>query len=181
VGAAFFCATADVTQAVEFRRVEVGERDGRYYAEVEARLDVPFNAVWTVLSDFSRLPEISPAVQESETLGPHGPDAWIVATRSRSCVLWLCREIKQVQRILLPARGSMRADIDPDRSDFSEGVATWQLENEAGFTVLRFSARIKPDFTLPPWIGPWLVKRAVREEARQSAVNLERLAGELAR
>jgi len=169
---------AGTSQAAQFRRLEVVERDGHYHAEIEARIDAPAEAAWKILSEFSRLPEISPAVQESETLGRAGPHAWMVRTRSLVCVLWFCRKIRQVQRIQLAEPGSMRADVDPEQSDFDDGLALWRLEGEGGATLLRFYARIKPRFALPPWIGSWLVKRAVREEARGSVLNLERLARE---
>ena len=73
-----------------------------------------------------------------------------------------------------PLRAALHSRIRASLPQF--GQARWRLENSSGDTRLLFEARIRPAFWVPPLIGPWVIGRVLREEARSTCDGLERLA-----
>jgi hypothetical protein len=59
--------------------------------------------------------------------------------------------------------------------DLRYGRARWLFRPAGDQTDFEVSAELEPAFTVPPLIGPWLVKRWLRVETEQSSENLEKL------
>ena len=155
------------------------EREGEdYLVSMEAVLAAPMPEVWGRLTDYARLKSLSPSVSESEVLAELAPERHRVRTKSRLCVFIFCGDIVQVQVMSQMAFGDLRAIVEPEGSDFEQGRLDWRLRQQQGATRLLFNAELRPAFIVPPLIGPWAVKRVLREEALVVVTSLERLAGE---
>lgn len=164
--------------AVQVEHLQVVRDGDRYGIQVEARLNAGAHAIWQRLIDFPGYPDITPAIESCERIGaaPEGGD--LVLTRARACVIGFCKEVTQLQRVQQLGFGELLAEIDPAGSDFRYGLAHWWLTPGEGTTGLRFEAELEPKFWVPPLLGPWLIARALKSEARASVANLERLAQE---
>ncbi len=155
------------------------ERSGEdYNVSLRAVLDAPLDQVWSVLTDYARFHEVSPAIKESEILEQRDAHTHRVRTRAAACVLIFCKETEQVQTMHQQAPGRLAVEVDPAHSDFEFGRARWYLEAASDVTHLQFEARIRPAVWVPPVIGPWVVQRVLHEEARATTDGLERLARE---
>jgi len=156
------------------------EQEGRdYRVAMEAVLEAPMLEVWRRLTDYPELKLLSPAIEVSEVLGELAPDRHRVRTQSRLCVFIFCKDIVHVQIVHQVAVGDLRAEIEASHSDFEHGKLHWRLREQQGATRLIFTAALRPAFAVPPLIGPWAVKRVLRQEALAIVIGLERMAGSI--
>ena len=68
------------------------------------------------------------------------------------------------------------AVVVPKLSDFQHGYARVNIWQEPTGTRVLIRSEVRPDFWIPPIIGPWLIKRKLRSEALETVQNLERVA-----
>ncbi len=155
----------------------VVERHGdRYRVEVDTRMRATPERIRGLLIDFPNLGRINDSIHTVEVVRQTGVTGWRIRTQSTICVAFVCREIRQTQDVIQSPDGDLVATVLPEESDFSYGVARWYFFGEPGTTRMRFIAEVEPAFWVPPLIGPWLIQRALRQEALKSVQNLERLA-----
>ena len=157
--------------------------DGRYAIRMQARLEVPPAAAYAAFTHYERLPQINPAVRKVMRLGGAPAGVTRLSTEVRVCVSFYCRHFRQVQDLHpVPLRSGhgLRANVLPQHSDLRHGSARWSMLPCNGGTCLEFSAELEPAFWVPPLIGPWLIRRAMREEAIVTAQGIERIARETA-
>jgi hypothetical protein len=96
----------------------------------------------------------------------------------KSCVWFFCRQIVQVEDVMEPDGNTIVAHIVPDAGDFKSGSCFWRVTKEGPRTRLRYEAMRIAAFWIPPLIGPWAVKRTMREQLESSIDILERLANQ---
>ncbi len=154
----------------------VTHQSGSYSVEVDALIEAPESAVRALLTDYSHLERVHPAVQFSEILAHSGPGAYQVRMVTKACVWFFCRRINQVQTMTEGGDGSITAMADPAQSDLKHGYARIEVwQEQQGIRVL-IRSEVEPDFWIPPVIGPWLIMRRLHSEALATVANLERLA-----
>ncbi len=162
--------------AGEVMNVVVERFENRYVVEVDARFTASVERLRALLTDYPHLNRINDSIQHSEVLEVNSPQHHCVRTEAKVCVAMLCKKIVQVQDVSVLPDGNILATIHATRSDFSYGVARWEFWVEDSMTHMRFRSEIEPAFWVPPIIGPWLIQRALQDEALKSVANLERLA-----
>ena len=167
--------------AYEISTIRVSHEQHRYQIHMDVIIDADAHTVHQLFSDVRQLPEINSAVVQVKVLGPDTAQRKRVQTQVRGCVSFFCRTLDQVQDMRFTTYthdrgGAVSASVIPALSDFRYGQAAWLFTSCAGKTCLRFDAALEPDFWVPPLIGPWLIQRKMREEARQTSAGLEALA-----
>ena len=167
-----FSARAD---AYEIREVQVSHLRGRYDITFDVRLAADPAAVRRLLTDYPRLNRLSSTVVESRVLS-RTPERVRIALTLRACILWMCRNISEVEDVRSNADGSIEGKAVPAQSDFHELNERWRILPDGDATRVRYEASMKPKFFVPPLIGPWLMKIKMRDELRASAQRLEALA-----
>ena len=160
----------------EILDLTVVRHESSYLAEVDVRLHAPVERVRAIVMDYAHLPRLNASIREVEVLGRRGARHARVRTLSRICVLFLCKDIRQVQDIDLDDAGNLTAVTDPGASDLRYGVARWHFWQEPASARMRFISEIEPAFWVPPFIGPLLVRHALEREVRETIDNIERLA-----
>jgi hypothetical protein len=58
-------------------------------------------------------------------------------------------------------------------------VSEWHLDPEGGGTKLTYWMDLEPSFWLPPFVGPWFLKRTLQHGAPQAIDKIEELAQEV--
>jgi len=164
--------------AGELLDVAVGESGGRYAVQVEVHFDAPAARLRALITDYAHLDRINDAIRRSEVLAVNGPGRHRVRTEAQVCVGPFCKRIVQIQDVEVLPGGDVLATLRPEGSDFRYGRAEWRFRPEADGTRMHFRSEIEPAFWVPPFVGPWLIKRALEAEALRSVANLERLAEE---
>ncbi len=168
-----WCATAF---AGEVNIVAVSHQGGSYLIEVDTLVHIDEPQARALLTDYSNLGRVNPAIEVSEILLTRGPGDYRVRTVTEACVWFYCMRVHQVQDVIESQGGTVTALIVPEFSDFKYGYARLNLWQEAEGTRILIRSEVEPDFWIPPLIGPWLIKRKLLSETRETMDNLEQLA-----
>ena len=156
----------------------VNHQSGVYLVEVDALVNVAELRVRELLTDYNHLGRVNEAIEVSEILITREPGDYRVRTVTEACIWFYCKRIHQVQDVLEAYDGSVTATVIPELSDFRHGYARLNLWQEPGGTRVLIRSEVEPDFWIPPFIGPWLIKRKLRSEALETVQNLEQVAHE---
>ncbi len=91
---------------------------------------------------------------------------------------FFCRMIERVATVDSDPPHSIEAIVIPELSDLSFGRETWLLEEGSAETTLVYDLRMEVEFWIPPLIGPWLIRRDMRKDARKVAEMIETIYAE---
>jgi len=154
-------------------------RDGAVYRlSIIARVEAPLAVVYQSITDFNNLAAINPSIEESRVLELQGDGRQRVRSVIRVCVLVFCKRVEQVQDVTLVDHRTVVATMVPGAGDFRAGLARWELTAAGTGTDLHFTEVFEPDFWVPPLIGPWLIEKKLVREVAETAMYIERQAGE---
>ncbi len=154
--------------------IEVTAEENRYTIHFELTSPLPYATVYALITDYNRLGRLNPSITESRLVALPAPGEKHVFTKLHGCVLLFCETLKRVERVTEPERGVIATEIIPEQSDFRTGVATWRLSPDGEGTWIRYDAVIEPKRKLLPVVGPWLVRKHIKDEL---ALSAERLRG----
>jgi hypothetical protein len=175
-GALLAVCLAGAARGAEFRSVEM-ERDGdQYRLSSEVFVDAPRTGVYGILTDYAAFPQLSSVFRSGEVLEPVEHGRGLVYLLMRGCVLFFCKEVAVVQTIVVEPDKRIEAIVDPRRSDLDYGRAVWTLRDDGSGTLIRYEALLQPQFWIPPIIGPFVIKTAIRTRGLRAAQRLEALA-----
>lgn len=161
--------------------VEILERDFQvarpdYQLRVVARIEAPREAVWAVLTDYERLSELSPGLLESRIVPDGAGETVLVATVTEGCLILICRRVRRVEAMEEEPPERIRARILPEHSDLRRGVTEWLLEADGEATRITVDSHIRPDFWVPPGIGPRHMQRTFLSDLTELMEQVERIA-----
>jgi hypothetical protein len=162
------------------RTVDVSrDRDrDRYRVVADTHLDASPESIYKVLLDFdgNRYRRISEIYKESSYLPPDGDGTPLVYTRVEGCLLWYCRSMRRVERLEVVTPQFIRARTVPERSDFKYTLSEWTFAAEGDGTRVTYMMEMEPNFWLPPFVGPWFLKRTLLRGAPAAIDQIELLA-----
>ena len=165
--------------AAEMRSVEVDRADGRYVMRSEVRFAASVEAVYSVFADYDLSTQFSSAIIESrniEAVKGGQPGFYI---RNRGCVLFFCKSFERYGTVELEPYKIIRASIDPERSDFHLSNESWRFQRDGAGTIVTYDLEFKPKFWVPPLIGPYVIKRKLRDDGGEAVDRIEAIAQDL--
>lgn len=162
----------------EIRSLEVSEDDGVFVLDSLNYLAAPTEAVHAALLDYSQYERLSSVIKESRYIEPAADGAPRVYTRAAGCILFVCREIIKTERLQIDGVAHIAALVEPEGSNLREGRSDWWLTAEADGTALRYRVELVPDFWVPPLIGPFVIRMALKRAGGRAVERLEMLARE---
>jgi hypothetical protein len=174
VGVCYVSASMPAT----LRDVDVSRRQDRYRVVADTHLDASPEAIYKVLLDFDgdRYQRISDIYKESSYLPPDRDGTPLVYTRVEGCLLRYCRSMSRVERLEVVTPQFIRSRTVPERSDFKYSLSEWTFEPEDGGTRVTYLMEMEPNFWLPPFVGPWFLKRTLVKGAPAAIEQIELLA-----
>ena len=174
IGVCYVSASMPAT----LRTVDVSRREDRYRVVADTHLDASPEAIYEVLMDFNgdRYQRISEIYKESSYLPPDSDGTPLVYTRVEGCLLRYCRSMSRVERLEVVTPQFIRSRTVPERSDFKYSLSEWTFEPEDGGTRVTYLMEMEPNFWLPPFVGPWFLKRTLLRGAPQAIDQIEALA-----
>lgn len=142
----------------------VVESEGNdYQVSLKMRIDTPLKAVYSQLTDYARIEELSETVTESTVLKSQHPH-YRVKIVSEGCAWIFCETVTQVQDVTELPDYRIEIDVDPSLSDLIQSQQVWQLESKGNSTIVRYDATIVPDFWVPAMIGRTVFENLLLEE-----------------
>jgi len=170
------CLSAVQVSAVDIRELEVSEDGGVYQIKLATVIDARAEYVYRVLTDYVHLHRLHPSIIQSDILPSPGAGIVRIRTRILDCILIFCMELDRVEDISELPPYHVHATIVPSMCNFHSGKADWRIEDMGGHSQLIYEAQMKPDFTVIPLIGPYLVTRKLRDEMASSLGKIECIA-----
>jgi hypothetical protein len=160
------------------RTVDVSRRQDRYRVVADTHLDASPEAIYKVLMDFDddRYQRISEIYKESSYLPPDSDGTPLVYTRVEGCLMRYCRSMRRVERLEVVTPQFIRSRTVPERSDFKYSLSEWTFAREGEGTRVTYVMEMEPDFWLPPFVGPWYLKRTLMQGAPDAIEQIELLA-----
>lgn len=164
------------SSAAEMRFLEVQRDDDLYRLKSITWFDARAEALYDVLRNYELFSKFTSAVVESKNLEPDAEGRPQYFTRMEGCVLLWCRSFNRIGYLVLQPSTEIVAHADPERSDFKKSRERWQLIPEGDGTVLVYEFEMVPDFWVPPVLGPYYIKRALRSGGERAIGRIEALA-----
>lgn len=165
-----------MAQAAEFREIEVDREDGLYSMRSQVYFNVEPEYLYRVLTDFNLFKKFTSAIVESNNVEADEKGRPQFYARMEGCVLIWCRSFVRIGYLELKPTAEIIAISDPERSDFEISRERWQLIPEDGGTLMIYEFQMVPAFWVPPLIGPFYIKRALRSGGVDAVNRIEALA-----
>ncbi len=144
--------------AAEVLKERFSKEGDAYTARIAVQVEAPAEAVWATLTDYEGLAELAPSIQSSQRIGLTEGQA-TVETVTRGCIGPFCRTITRVERMDEDPRSRITATVEPERSDLQSGATEWRLQPRASGVRVTMDTRMRPDFWIPPFVGPDALQR----------------------
>ncbi len=167
---------AAALSAAEFRSLELVRDGDDYRVLADVFIDAPGEGVFEVLTDYEGFPRLSSVFLEGRVIEPIEDGRGVVYLHMKGCVLFFCREVEIVEFLKVEPPSRIVAIVDPERSDLHYGQASWLLAPAEGGTLVTYELDMRPQFWIPPVIGPLIIKAALRYRGLRAAWRLEALA-----
>ncbi len=164
--------------AADLRSIDV-TYDGKLYEfESIVWFGTGIDETFEVFSRWDYSTRFSSAVVEARDTEIDGQSGYYVV--NRGCVLFFCKTLKREGRVERELNKVMRAYADPEKSDFRRADEVWEFSEEAGGTRVIYRLTMEPGFWVPPAIGPWMIKRKLRNEGGEAIDRIEEVARQVA-
>jgi len=162
--------------ASEIQRATVEHVGKRYLVELEILIDADRDQVYQLLTDFENLAQLNKNILESYKIYSLSDSQHRTFVRTEGCVTFFCQEVTLVEDIEELPGGVIINTAVPEKSTVTFAHTRWKVTAVGKRTRLEYNTDLKPNFWIPPLIGPPLIEKALRNEALTIAANLEKLA-----
>lgn len=166
------------TAAAELRDIVVDFDGETYSVDSEVWFDASQHAVYAVFSDWDLSEQFSSAIVEARDIGPDAEGRRGYFVKNRGCILFFCKSVERTGSVNATPDSLLVAQADPEASDFKRSDERWSFRSEDGGTLVEYSLRMQPAFWVPPLIGPYVIKKKLREDGAEALQRIERLAQE---
>ena len=130
--------------------------------------------VYRRVTDHNHLYLLNDDVMESVLLTPLGAPVKKRRVILHVCILLFCRDMKLVESLQENGKDKLIATVVPEESDFRSGKTVWQV-TPVGVAQSRLDlhSTFRPGFRVPPVIGPWLIKKKMKQGLSVIITRLE--------
>ena len=165
--------------AAELKDVTVDVEGKRYIVQSVVMVEAPIDAVYEVLADYDQFERVSSIFKDSRYIERDEVGNGLVFTRMHDCILFFCKTIDRTETIRVSPPTAIKTDVIPEKSDVVSGSSRWGLVDHGDSTLVTFRMEMQPDFWIPPVIGPFFIRRFLRDGSADAAQRLEDFALEV--
>lgn len=171
-----YCLISTRLVAGELVELALTHNQGVYHLNLKMILDAAPEHIRGVVTDYEHVYRLNPSIVESEVM--NSPDNSIVQIRTlvNNCIIIFCKEILRVEEVYEFETGDIYAVIIPRLSNVKSGATMWQIQPIGERTRINYYMSLEPGFTVPTFVGPYIVKQKLKKEVLESFNNIERLA-----
>lgn len=171
-------ASAAAAATVEDVTVERDKK--RYRVQSRVVVEAPIEAVYDVLADYDDFERVSSIFKDSRFIELGDDGRGVAYTKVGDCILFFCKTIERTETVELEPPVRISTVVLPDKSDLRFGWSEWRLLADGERTRVIYDMEMEPDFWVPPIIGPYLIRKFLREGSIDAADRLEVFAREVA-
>ena len=139
-----------------------------FEVDASAEIEADVKDAWKVLTDYGRLAEFIPGMQESRVVSRNGPHV-VVDQRGEASFLFLTFPMRV--RLAIEERPYDRVVSTAIAGNLKEMNGVYHLQSRGAGLQLRYEGKFTPDFGFPPLLGTLIVRTTV--ERRFSAMVRE--------
>lgn len=169
-------SAAPATPAAEILNIFVDSDKGVYTMTSDVWFDAPVEQIYEVYRYWDYAPDFSSAIVEAHDMEPDEDGRPQFYIRNKGCVLFFCQSFERQGYIESERPKQVRAIANPDTSDFHFSNETWQFFARDGGTLVTYGLTMKPKFWVPPGIGPYFIKRKLRNNGGDAVNRIEKIA-----
>ena len=162
--------------AAELRNVVVEKIGDRYHLTSITYFDASQSQLYKALTDFDKYPLFSSAFVEAENREPDEQGRPGFYTKMEGCALLFCKTYIRIGYLELEPEHDIVAVVDPEQSNFAYSRERWQLIPEGEGTIMIYNFEMEPGFWVPPLIGPYVIKRALKASGGNAVGRIETVA-----
>ena len=166
------------SRAATINDTQVSHSKGHYFVSFDVWIERDIKKIRAVVMDYPGWSRMSTMIKDVEILDKGNGDDRVHMTL-RLCMLIYCRNLNKIQHITYVSNDHLVAELLPhEDNDFRMAQEHWRLIPEKGGTRVQYQAHIMPDFFVPPFVGPLLIKSKIRNELAITIERLEQLTAE---
>lgn len=169
-------AFASSSQAADMLSIEVDHENGTYTMKSEVWFDATVEQVYGVFRYWDNSTKFSSAIVESRDVEPDAQGRPQFYVLNKGCVLFFCTTFERRGYVESKLNTVIFAFVDPETSDFHLSNESWRFVERNGGTVVIYDMEMKPKFWIPPGIGPYLIKRKLRNNGGRAIDRIEIIA-----
>jgi hypothetical protein len=174
--AALLLGWSSCVSGADLRSVTVELGDKRYHLVSMAWFADSREDLYRVLSDYDLFRKFTSAFVDTHNVAPDELGRPRFYTRMEGCVLLFCKSLRRNGYLILKPDEEIIAISLPEQSDFKHSHERWQLQEDGEGTLMTYDFEMEPDFWVPPLIGPFVIKRTLREGGTDAIDRIEAIA-----
>ncbi len=156
--------------------VNVGRESGnRYTFNMRFMVNASAHRVHAIITDYNNLTQINSLIKQSRVLTHNVADVTRVELVTEGCMLFFCKKIIRVEDAQVKNDLTIETVFVPELSDFKSGYTRWTFTEQSQNTLVHYQASMVPDFWLPPFVGPYMLKKQLRTQLRYTANKINSL------
>lgn len=169
--------------AAELIRADVKETNGEYRVDFEVLIQARLDEAITIIQDSENLHKLSPSVISSRVINDDGSQDYVEVVLRPCVFIVFCKTVKKVTQVQTDmGQGIFVHTVVPALSDFHSAEETVRLsqaemDNQA-WVRFSYQAFLQPKFYVPPFIGPWIVRKQIIRELRTTTDHIESMTTE---
>jgi hypothetical protein len=169
-------AFTSTTNAAELLSIDVEHDKGTYTMNSEVWFDATVEQVYEVFRYWDYSTKFSSAIVESRDVEPDEQGRPQFYIRNKGCVLFFCTSFERRGHVEAELNTVIFAFVNPETSDFHLSNESWKFIERDGGTVVIYDLEMRPKFWIPPAIGPYLIKRKLRNNGSRAIDRIEVIA-----
>jgi len=159
------------SNTMSIHRSDIDYYQGQIVIDYRLTLSANPQKVKNMLSDYQNFHQISRLISESR-VSHEDSDKTMLHQKLKPCLFGICYSLSKEQQLFTNENGSISAVFVPKQKYFDSGYEQWNvISNELG-TTIEYSANVTPSFSVPPFIGTWLIRKFVNDEINAIAKQI---------
>lgn len=172
VGLMLFISSAQAEKiSVEVRK----EKNNTYVFNMQFIVQAPAKNVYAIITDYNRLARLNPLIKQSRVLPYDIEGVTRVELVTEGCLFFFCKKINRVEDAVEHGDLTINTTFVPELSDFKSGQTQWTFTPKGKHTSVNYQASMIPDFWLPPFVGPYMMKNQLRSQLNYTANKINSL------
>ena len=175
----FVVTLAPAARSADILSMDIASDKGTYTMTSEVWFDATIEQVFEVYQNWGYSTRFSSAIVEARDMEPDEEGRAQFYVRNKGCIFFFCQSFERQGYVESERNLVLRAFANPETSDFHHSNESWKFLARDGGTVVTYDLTISPKFWIPPGIGPFLIKRKLKDNGGRAVDRIEIIAQEL--